>query len=59
MPKKMEQTFDRELRFVRKTKLRQYLTEKIKRTILTNNILEWKESSGGKLETRMGSKPRR
>ena len=59
MPKKMEQTFVRKLRFVRKTKLRQYLTEKIKRTISTNNILEWKESSGGKLETRMGSKPRR
>jgi hypothetical protein len=40
MPKKMEQTFVRKLRFVRKTKLRQYLTEKIKRTISTNNILE-------------------
>jgi len=40
MPKKMEQTFVRELRFVRKTKLKQYLTEKIKRTISTNNILE-------------------
>lgn len=40
MPKKMEQTFARELRSLRKTKLGQYITKKIKRTISTNYILK-------------------
>lgn len=40
MPKKMEQTFAREFRSLRKTKLGQYITKKIKRTISTNYILK-------------------
>ena len=58
MPEKMEQTFAREFRSLRKIKLGQYITKKIKRTISTNYILKWKKSPRGKLKARMGSKPR-
>ena len=59
MSKKMEQAFTGKSWSLRKTKLKQCLTPKVKRTISTDNILKWKKSSRSKPKTRLGSKPRR